>query len=400
MRTFLATLFLASPAAASEETLATFDACVRHVRSAPYFQSRLDLDWSAIVREWRPRADAARPGPELRELLNAMLAELDASHTAVLDRSIYQGMVRELSGRPTPTFGALLDEMEPGRLFVRALYELGPAERAGLRIGDEIVAVEGRAALQCPQVADAGYDPSPDRMRLFVLAPRPEGERLDVSIRSRPDERPRRVTIESQETSGLESGRRSVRAVKREGRTIGVIHLWMVARGTGELLADAIRGELSRCDALVVDLRGRGGLSDEIGAILAPFRRARSGSARSGAPIWRRPVVFLIDERTRSAKEILAWHVREERLGPLVGERTEGAVLGAGFFRLPGDLYLEIGMMEVPVGDGLSLEGIGVGPTHPVARAGPFAAGLDPILEAGLSLASREARRRALHGPY
>ena len=382
---------VALPLAPSEATLKTFRVCVRSLKSTPYLRGRDDIDWAALEAEWRPRADAAQPGEELRQVLNAMVMELDASHAAVLDGSVYRSMMNELAGRPSPTFGALLEEMEPGRLFVRALYEKGPAERAGLRLGDELVAVDGEAPLESAFVVDAGYDPGDGKTRLFTLVADGEGARLDVAFRSRPGARVARRTVEAEATSGLEAGRRSVRVVEVDGRRIGIVHLWMVARGSADFLQSTLAGEFARCDGLLVDLRGRGGFADEIDGLLAPFR----------SRAWRKPVVFLTDDRTRSAKEIVAWHVRDERLGTLVGEPTEGAVLGAGFFPLPGGLWLEAPMMEVPVGDGSSLEGVGVRPHVAVRRAGPYAAGVDPILVRGVELLAQQiAGTKKRRGPY
>ncbi len=387
--------------APSDATLKTFDACVRSLRSTPYMRSRDDIDWRALEREWRPRADAAAPGLELREVLNAMVAEVGASHAAVLSEPIYRTMMNELSGKPSPTFGVLLEEMVEGRLFVRALFERGPAEQAGLRIGDEIVAVAGDVPFDSEWVVDAGYDPGEEKSRLFTLATDEAGEGIDLRVRSQARGPERGLQLTSESTSGLEAGRRSIRIVSHGGHRIGVIHLWMVARGSAQMLADALRGPLARCDALIVDLRGRGGYADEIPGLLAPFRAGRKGSTvRSVAP-WRRPVAFLIDDRTRSAKEILAWNVRAEGLGALIGERTEGAVLGAGFFPLPGGHFLEAPLMEVPVGDGSSLEGVGVAPTEAVERAGPYAQGVDPLLRRALSrLAAALHGTPARRGPY
>jgi len=403
----LVTLAAAAPsgrARASDDTLRTFDACWRHVRALPRAAARDDLPWDELLREYRPRADEARSAAELRAVLNEMLGEIGVSHTAVLDRATHQTMMRELAGRPTPTFGVLLEEMVPGRLFVRAMYEQGPAERAGLALGDEIVAVDGNPALASAPVVDAGYDPRPDATRLFTLRASAAGEALDLAVRVAPRERPRRARIVAEATSGLEAGRRSIRVVRRGGARIGIVHLWMVARGTAELLRDALRGGLASCDAVVVDLRGRGGHADEIGPLLASFGggkgRARGGGRGRGAAAWTRPAVFLIDDRTRSAKEIMAWYIRRDGLGPLVGERTEGAVLGATFVPLPGGCWLELGAIEVPVADGSSLEGVGVEPTHPVPRVGPFARGSDPILERGLDLAAAAAGSSRLRGPF
>jgi carboxyl-terminal processing protease len=211
-------------------------------------------------------------------------------------------------------------------------------------------------------------------------------------VKSTRDGAPHAVALAAEESSGLEAGRRSVRVVRRDGRRIGVLHLWMVARGSARFVQETLRDRLADCDALVVDLRGRGGFADEIPGILAPFRAKQRDPA---TPRWTKPVVFLVDDRTRSAKEILSWTIRREQLGPRVGEKTEGAVLGAGFMPLPGGLYLEVGMMEVPVADGSSLEGVGVEPTVPVPHAGPWAGGRDPILEKGSSWRRSEARDEA-----
>lgn len=389
--------------APSDATKKSFDACVRTLRGTPYFRTRDDIDWKAIEREWRPRADAAEPGEELRGVLNQMLVELDASHAAVLDGPVYQSMMNELSGKPSPTFGILLEESLPDRLFVRALFERGPGERAGLRLGDEFVQVQGDAPLASSAVVDAGYDPGEGKERLFTLCAVAEGAVVEVVSRSVKGGAAQSRALVAEATSGLEAGQRSARIIERGGHRIGVFHLWMVARGAADLLRDVLRGPLARCDALVVDLRGRGGFADEIPGLLAPFRPERGSSQRGGtrAVRWDKPVAFLIDDRTRSAKEILAWHIREEQLGVLIGEPTEGAVLGAGFFKLPGGLYLEAPVMEVPVGDGTSLEGVGVLPHEPVARARPFAGGLDPILERGLArVVAVLGPARARRGPY
>jgi C-terminal processing protease CtpA/Prc len=389
-----------APASDDDGTLATFEACLRTLRATPYLRTRDDLDWRSIEDDWRSRADAAAPGDEVREVLNEMLIELDASHAAVLDGAVHRTMMNELNGRPSPTFGVLLEESRPGRLFVRALFEGGPAERAGLALGDEVVVVDGAGALESGSVVEAGYDPGIGKERLFSLRAHSAGTRCSMATRRAADARLTIRHLVAESMSGLEAGRRSARVVDVEGRRIGVFHLWMVALGSAELLQEALTGPLADCEALVFDLRGRGGFADEIPGLLAPFRKPSGRRAARGVH-FDRPVVFLTDDRTRSAKEILSWHIRHERLGPLVGEATEGAVLGAGFFPLPGGLLLEAPVMEVPMPDGTSLEGVGVEPHIAVERAGPFAAGRDPILARGLAealrrLSAKGARRRPI----
>src|SRR5262245_24731618 len=184
----------------SGETLQTFDSCLRFVRQAPHNRARNDVDWAEIRREWRPRADASEPGEPLRQLLNEMLATLGASHTAVLDEEVYDGMMAELQGSETPTFGLLLEEMLEGRLFVRALYEAGPAASAGLKLGDEVVLIDSLPALQSDALVDAGYDPLPGSTLLFFL--RPSAGSVELSFRSKPNGQVRHATLTAEESSG------------------------------------------------------------------------------------------------------------------------------------------------------------------------------------------------------
>ena len=95
---------------------------------------------------------------------------------------------------------------------------------------------------------------------------------------------------------------------------------------------------------------------------------------------WRKPVAMLINEGTRSGKEVLAYGFKEYRLGELVGHRTEGAVLAATAFLIGDDGLLLLAVEDVLV-DGKRLEGVGVEPTIEVPFDWRYAAGADPQLD-------------------
>ena len=71
---------------------------------------------------------------------------------------------------------------------------------------------------------------------------------------------------------------------------------------------------------------------------------------------------MLINEGTRSGKEVLAYGFKQYRLGELIGHRTEGAVLAATAFLIGDDGLLLLAVEDVLV-DGQRLEGVGVTPT-------------------------------------
>jgi len=376
-----ALLLLATTVRASPETLATFDACWETVRDRFYDRELHGVDWTAQRERFRPRADDAAPGRPLHGVLREMLATLRASHLTILERPAYDAMMAELSGRRHVAFGLQVEEAQPGRLFVRALYEGGPAAAMGVRLGDRLLAVDGADAAGNARLVDAGGDPALGEAPLFTLGAAAGRVRIEVQSTLDPVTR-RTITFDPTETSGLDAARRSVRVVDRGGRRIGYFHVWFCQAGVAEALHEALAGPLASCDALVLDLRGRGGWSHVARRIIDTFR----GTAKRPAA-WSRPVVFLIDRRTRSAKEYIAYEVRRFELGPLVGQRTAGAVLGAGFVEMPDGSYLEIPVSAFRVG-GRSLEGVGVAPDHEVEAELAWANGRDAILERGVEVAA------------
>jgi len=118
------------------------------------------------------------------------------------------------------------------------------------------------------------------------------------------------------------------------GVRVGYVHVWSYARGAyqralEDLIAD---GLLRDADALVWDLRDRwGGAEPQYLDLFNPNAPTmqvtdRSGHTRIQDVKWRKPVVMLINGRTRSGKEVLAYGFKRYGLGEIIGTQTEGAV--------------------------------------------------------------------------
>jgi len=391
---FTAILFglsLAAPAVGGEQHLETFDALWRTVKRSFYDRELHGVDWEAAREIYRPLIEEAEDDSEVRRLELDMLALLDASHTTILDGPVYRGMMAELLNRRTLTFGLLIEETLPGRLFVRALYEGGPVAEAGLRLGDRIVAIDEVPVEASPFLVDAGYDPALPGPRLFFLATG-SGRELRLTVQTHPDAETRQtVVVRPVRMNAVDAARNSVSVIEQDGVRIGTLHVWFCSQGVSDVLEEALGGVLADCDVLVLDVRGRGGYTQVVRSILDVFQEDRSFWQRlrgePGEPaLWDKPVVMLIDERSRSAKELLAYHVRQNDVATLVGQRTEGAVLGAAFHALPDGSYLELAAVAVPIGS-LSLEGVGVEPHHQVDLVVPYARGHDTIFEKGCQVA-------------
>ncbi len=384
-------------ALAAEGALETFEACWAAVKRSFYDPNLHGVDWEAVRERYRPLAGRARSGRELRELLNRMLAELGTSHTTVLHPETYRILRAELGNRRYLTYGLLMEELYKGFFFVRALFEGGPAETAGIKVGDRIVLINGVAPDMCSEVIDAGYDPGlPSPPMYWISALEKRTVRILLQPRTNAASR-REVVLVPTRMNAVDAAKNSITVIERDGLRLGTMHLWYCSRGIQDLLRDALEGPLRGCDALILDLRGRGGFPHVATQVLEMFHSRAAGrwrsSVRTQSQMWEKPVVFLIDGRSRSAKEVMAHIIKVEGIGPLVGEHTEGAVLGGGYMRLPNGSYLELAIANVSV-RGVRLEGTGVEPHHEVKRRIPFSEGVDVIFERGCEIAVKKALQR------
>ena len=383
-----------------ETDLAAFDEAWETVRDRFYDPHLHGLDWQAVRARYRPRAASARSREEKAVVVNAMLAELGASHTHYYtpqDPAYYQladifsyalrrrGLERVFpTGEVTyPTIGAFTQADEQGRTFITGVVEGSPAHQAGLLIGDEILSADDRP-----------FRPV-DSFRGKV------GAAASIAIRRTPAGAPMAVGVAPEEVHpnamflrGLKASARIIDAGK-EAR-IGYVHVWSYAgdqyqSALEDLIAD---GPLRDADALVWDLRdGWGGAQPDYLDLFNPHAPTMQVTDRNGKTglvdvKWRKPVAMLINGGTRSGKEVLAYGFKEYRLGELVGVRTEGAVLAATAFLIGDEGLLLLAVEDVLV-DGQRLEGVGVAPTIEVPFDRRYAAGVDPQLERAVQVLAR-----------
>ncbi len=344
------------------------------------------LDWQALRARYRPKAAAARSREEAAVAINAMLAELGASHTHYYtadDPAYYQladifagalerrGLDRVFPRGEVayPGIGIFTQTDDQGRVFVTGVIEGAPAHAAGLLLGDEILSADG-----APFRPVASF-----RGKVGAAVPlgirRARGEAPTTISVTPADLHPNAMFLQ-----GLKASARIVSS--GNNARIGYVHVWSYAsRRIQSALEDLIAdGALKDADALVWDLRGGwGGAQPEYLDLFNPRAptmqvKDRNGDTESIDVKWRKPVAMLINEGSRSGKEVLAYGFKEYRLGELVGVRTEGAVLAATAFLIGDDGLLLLAVEDVLV-DGQRLEGVGVTPTVEVPFDSRYAAG-------------------------
>jgi len=340
-----------------------------------------------LVSQYREKAARATTLREQREVVHELLSHIPASHLGLLSNQTFRYVVYDLQGRPYPTFGFQLMDIK-GKFYTFGVLEGGPGLRAGLLPWDRVVSVDGVPVDQVPRLewrSDDAYLQDDRDPPVHYLKAGP-GETIRVKI-----ERQRgkfmELSIASEDYSAFAAARASAHVYTSGGRSFGYLHFWYIhMTGVPELLKEKLEGEFSSCDGLIIDLRGRGGNGLAIPKIVDILRDESSRRHR--------PIIALVDRLSRSAKDVLAYELKKNGIAKLVGEQTAGAVIPATFADVGYESMLMFPSFKLPRYTDL-LEFKPVEPDLFVERSGPFSAGRDSILEAGLAEALKLVKASA-----
>jgi tricorn protease len=351
-----------------------------------------------VLGQYRPLLDRVSGASDFADLLWEVFGELATSHAYVVPAGDGSGSRRGGHAAAIGQLGADLERDADGSWRVARILPgessdpkaLSPLAAPGVSVaaGDELVAVDG-------QPLDPVAGPGP-RLAGSV------GQPVELTVR-RPGDRARRVVvIPLRDDRRLRyqdwvTGRRQRVRELSEGR-LGYLHIPdMMGEGWAHFHRD-LRTEMRR-DGLIVDARGnRGGhVSQLIVEKLA--RRVIAWDLPRGllpetypgdAP--RGPLVALADEYAGSDGDIVTAAIQSLGLGPVVGTRTWGGVVGID--GMPGHLLADGTRMTVPryafwfTESGWTVENHGVDPDVEVfITPDDWAAGRDPQLDTAVRLA-------------
>jgi C-terminal processing protease CtpA/Prc len=312
------------------------------------------------------------PSPRLaQESINQVLDSLNISHTAYVPKLVYQ----QLTGHHIGDLGIVLrrfqlDNQDPG-YFVIDIKPGSPASQGTLRLGDKITKVNGLELDQSRRLLLAGEE---NRYSVYSISAS-VNDTVQLELFRSNSQEPISLSLASKESLSLgDTTTSSVRVIEQAGRLIGYVRFWsFMSEDVVGAFRSSLKSQLAPCEALVVDLRGRGGRVDVLTQIDELIQAQKV------------PVVVIIDELSRSAKEILAHRLKQNPNIILVGEKTAGAVTPASFVQLASGNLL---MQPASHGDSLKnltndcrLEGIGVEPSYSVNFFEPYCNGRDKLTE-------------------
>ena len=296
--------------------------------------------------------------------IRGIISALGDQHTNYVPPEAFQIENQDLYGS-FEGIGANVQMNADGKLYIVAPIAGSPAEAAGLRSGDLILAVDGESivGLSILEAVNKIRGPRGSEVTLLV---RHIGHVEEEEVVVRRD----RIALES------------VLTRSRPGDRFAHIRLTSFYADTAQELADAIREQrASGAEGLILDVRDNpGGLLSSVVEVVSLFLEDGSlilyevdgggnradHNSRGGGQFADIPMVILANGGSASASEIVVGALQDHGRAQIVGDTTFGKGSVNRLYRLGngGGLMITFGKWYTPNGN--LIEGNGIEPDHEV----------------------------------
>ena len=297
--------------------------------------------YNSILKELnRSYVDSLEVGRIQRAAVDAMLSSLDpyTLYVPQEEQEDFRMMLTNTYGG----IGAVIYKPDVnGNVLINEPYEGSPAAKAGIRCGDEVLAIDGVSTHGLTSAE------SSDRMRgkpgttVVLTIKKLRGETVDVPVVRE------RIALPSVEYVGMLN------------EADGYILLEKFTDGVGQSIRDAYHElKAQGMKRLVLDLRGNGGgLMNEAVNIVSLFVPRGSvvvtakGRSEGSEQVYKTttdpvdtemPIVVLVDSGSASASEIVSGALQDYDRATVVGTRTYGKGLVQSIRPLPYDGQLKV----------------------------------------------------------
>nr|WP_203661069.1 S41 family peptidase [Streptomyces sp. SID14446] len=312
-----------------------YDEAGRITRAYFWDPDMCGIDWDAVLAQYRPLVERVASPDEFADLLREVLGELGTSHAYVSAARRNEGPAHYQ--RRQGLLGANLVCRDGNWMLKRILpgdssdsKARSPLAGTGIRAGAVLTHVDGRPVDPVtgpyPLLAGAGGTTVELTFRPAETEGEGAGRSRRVAVVPLIDERPLRYQ------DWVAKRRQVVRELS--GGHCGYLHIPDLGGSGWAQFNRDLRLEVSR-PALIIDVRGNAGghISELVVEKLTRTilgwdltRNAQPVSYASNAP--RGPIVALADEATSSDGDMITAAFKLLKLGPVVGQRTWGGVVG------------------------------------------------------------------------
>ncbi|NTV62236.1 MAG: S41 family peptidase [Oscillochloris sp.] len=339
--------------------------------------------WEAwrLAREKFVDAKASDPQKMIDGAINGMLDTLgDTGHTRYLGATEAAQWDESLSGS-FEGIGAYIDVRDGQTIIVSPIVG-SPAEQAGLKPGDAILAVDGETT--------EGW--TVDQLAAHVRGP--AGSRVTLQVRHVGEETAIEVTITRANVVVPSVSWRML------ANNLAMVRLSSFDHNSGQQMREALQAAQDQgARAIILDLRNNpGGLLDEAVSIASQFlpegttvllEENRAGQREptrtvAGGLALDLPLVVLINHGSASSAEILSGALQDAKRATLIGEATFGTGTVLSAYNISGGGRLLLGTQQWLTPEGRLIRGEGISPDEPISLAAQ-AAPLSPAEAAELT---------------
>jgi len=271
--------------------------------------------------------------------IDGMLASLKDPWTVYLTAEEMRQFTEVTEGKYSGV-GASLEKKDQ-RLLIVTVFDGSPAQKAGLKPGDQIIAVDGRPTADLSLQSSIAYIKGK------------AGTTVTLRVVPADGGKPRAVTIVRRQ---IHIPLTTAKTLTSSGRRVAYIELTQFSEGAGaQVAADLRKAVRDGASAVVFDLRDNGGgllteavdvASDFIvsGPIVSTqgLHSPRQVLKAEGGHVTLLPVVLLVNGFTASASEIVTGALQDYHRAVVVGTRTFGKGLVQNIVNLPGGAALKL----------------------------------------------------------
>lgn len=406
---------------------AAFDAMIELMRKEYAFTEAKGLDWDQLSADFRSRFVEAEAQQDVRSYLRAL-----RDFTFAIPDGHVSGpfVAQDFQTATAGGVGMVIQELDDGRILVNYLTPGGPAERVGIQLRAEILAINQLPVREAVDATFAWSGPFSTEhfkrlQQLRYVLRAPVGERFDIRYKNPGATVEATATLvttgerESFNFSSFESGRTGaelpvefklldngygyVRIYSFADNDLLTVQLW-------ERMIQVLKG--MQAPGLIIDMRqnsgGKGFLADQMAAYFfnEPLRLGNTGyyneklgdfffDPRTEDRFYLPPpdlryhgkVAVLVGPSCKSACEFFAYDMSIQDRAAIVGQYPTAGLGGSvAEFKMPGGQFVRYTIgRAVDINGEIHIEGKGVAPTVkvPVDETTLFSEG-DPVLEAAL----------------
>ena len=326
------------------------------------------VDWNAVYKEYEPLAAGAATPDELRRILSLMVGELNSSHSGVSG-----------GGAPVPSItgrlGLLFDRAEyeeKGKFKITEVVDQGPADIAGVHVGDYLTDIDGKAVAAHDNLDELLENKVGHKVMLGIggrtVAVKPVNLATEKGLLYR-----QWVKQEREYVNRISNGR------------LGYVHMNDMGQESLDKLYIDLDVENQSRDGVVVDVRNNNGGFVNAYALDVLTRRpyltmtnrglpAGPARAQLGQRALEVPTILLTNQHSLSDAEDFTEGYRTLGLGKVVGEPTGGWIIFTGSVNLIDGSTVRLPFSKITDHEGKNMElhprPVDVAVSNPIGETG------------------------------